>query len=93
MNYAFLLGFFRNLAEHSFKSCNTNISVCLLLQVPTQFAWLDIIVKERFSAALAARGAYFTHRVFSVNTFLKKDFLENLGFRRLRCLPRTWSAF
>jgi len=31
--------------------------------------------------------------VFSVNTFLKKDFLENLGFRRLRCLPRTWSAF
>jgi len=25
--------------------------------------------------------------VFSVNTFLKKDFLENLGFRRLRCLP------
>ncbi len=48
--------------------------------MPTQFAWLDSIVKERFSAALAARGAYSTHRVFSVNTLFEKRCFRKLRF-------------
>ncbi|WP_286973605.1 hypothetical protein, partial [Idiomarina sp.] len=57
---------------HSFKSCNTNISVCLLLQVPTQFAWLDSIVKER--CFFRSREAYSTLPSRFVNHFLAAFF-------------------
>jgi len=44
-----------SVARHSFKSCN--IFCCLLLQVPTQFAWLDILLKS--VASFPKQGCVF----------------------------------
>ncbi|WP_206750246.1 hypothetical protein, partial [Idiomarina seosinensis] len=73
-----LLGFFRNLAEHSFKSCNTNISVCLLLQVPTQFAWLDILLKSVSQQPCCERCVFYTPDVFRQYFFEKRFFRKPL---------------
>ncbi|WP_236690631.1 hypothetical protein, partial [Idiomarina abyssalis] len=54
----------------------TNISVCLLLQVPTQFAWLDSIVKER--CFFRSREAYSTLPSRFVNHFLAAFFSARL---------------
>jgi len=66
-----------SVARHSFKSCN--IFCCLLLQVPTQFAWLDILLKSVSQQPCCERCVFYTPSVFCQH-FFEKRFFRKLMF-------------